>query len=413
MNIFCGCDPDALAELAERLHERALRLRELIELLRATAEAVTWVGPDADAHRRRTAAMADAALAVAADLRAAALAARRHAWEQECASQVDPGAAVRAELPGGEFVERLRRPGVLDDPGPWIGGPFQAGDPRDPFPPLPPVPEPPGGWGPLIGGPMAPTDPLDLLPDGSTPPSPPGGWGPWSGGPFLPTSAPSLRPRGLEPGGDELALDPEIVAGAQEDRRSVLGAIPVAGTIQTAMDMHGGLGEIHDGVDRALADAGLEQLQPLADLSRIPHRLTEPVLGEDSRLGQVADIADRSWANVLQTGSEVTGAVGEGDWGGAAAAAERGMFRSAGTSAELLSTSAIPAYAETGADLLGDGADALRPVSPEAAEGLEDLSGGLRGRGEEYEAFLDSYSDAESWYATRREHAPMPWDPQE
>lgn len=88
------------------------------------------------------------------------------------------------------------------------------------------------------------------------------------------------------------------------------------------------------------------------------------------------------------------------------------MFRSAGTSAELLSTSALPAYAETGADLLGDGADALRPVSPEAADGLAELSGGLRGRGEDYEAFLDSFSDAESWYATRREHAPMPWDPQ-
>ena len=382
MNIFCGCDPDALAELAERLHEKALRLRELIGLLRETAAAVTWVGPDADAHRRRTGTMAEAALVVAADLRAAALAARRHAWEQERASQVDPGAAVRAELPGGEFVRRLRRPSVLDDPGRWIGGPFQAEGPVAPFPHLPPVPEPSGGWGPLIGG------------------------------PFMPTSAPFLQPRGLEPGGDELALDPEILAGAQEDRRSVLGAVPVAGTIQTTMDVHSGLGELHDGVDRALADAGLEQLQPLADASRLPHRLTEPVLGEDSRLGQVADIADRSWANVLQTGSEITGALGEGDWNGAAAAAERGLFRSAGTSAELLSTSALPAYAETGADLLGDGADALRPVSPEAADGLEELSGGLRGRGEDYEAFLDSFSDAESWYATRREHAPMPWDPQ-
>lgn len=428
MNIFCGCDPEALDQLAERLSEKAQRVLELIALLRETAAAVTWVGPDADAHRQHTDAMADHGAEVVADLRAAAQGLRRHAWEQERASEADPWATVRAELPGpaggGPGGDegfswpdlngpRLRRPTLLEDPGPWIGGPFQAEDPAGLVPGLSPLDAPDGGWGPAIGGPMQPADPLDLLPEGWTSPVPPGGWGPWAGGPFMPSSGPVPPPeRAPLPEGEEFALDPGIVASAEGDRRSVLGAIPVVGTIQTAMDVHEEIGAVHDGVEGYLTDAGLEEFQPVADIARLPHTLAEPVLGQDSTVGQLAGTLDRSWANVLQTGSEVTDALGEGDWSGAVRAGERGMYRSWGASAELLTITPLPAYAKTGADLLGDGADAVRPVSPGAADGLDGAAEDLRGRAEGVEDALDSLSDSERWYDTRREFAPMPWDPQ-
>ena len=59
MDTFCGCDTETLDDLAERVREGALRLIQLIELLREAAESVDWTGPDADAHRHRTAAMAE------------------------------------------------------------------------------------------------------------------------------------------------------------------------------------------------------------------------------------------------------------------------------------------------------------------------------------------------------------------
>ena len=66
MDTFCGCDTETLDDLAERVREGALRLIQLIELLREAAEAVDWTGPDADAHRHRTATMAEHGLAAGA-----------------------------------------------------------------------------------------------------------------------------------------------------------------------------------------------------------------------------------------------------------------------------------------------------------------------------------------------------------
>ncbi|WP_341855118.1 hypothetical protein [Brachybacterium sp. GPGPB12] len=191
MDTFCGCDTETLDDLAERVREGAPRLIQLIEPLREAAESVDWTGPDADAHRHRTATMADHGLAAGADLRAKALELRRHAWEQERASELDPGAAVRAELPGDRGGKE-----IFEEPGRWIGGPMAPADPRDPAPGLRGLPTTPGGWGPWIGGPMAPADPTSPLP---SLPTPPGGWGPWSGGPFMPSPPPPAvsgpRPR--------------------------------------------------------------------------------------------------------------------------------------------------------------------------------------------------------------------------
>jgi hypothetical protein len=394
MNIFCGCDPESLDELAERVHEGAQRVVALIELLRGAAEAVEWTGADAEDHRRRTGAMAEQGLATGGDLRAAALALRRHAVEQELASQADPLAAVRAELPGDEGPDGEGRgpERVLEDPGPWIGGPMAPADPLDP---LPRLERPPGGWGPLIGGPMAPADPLDPLPGL---PTPPGGWGPWIGGPFMPSTPPPPPASGPLPEGEEFALDPAVLAEAREDRELALGAVPVVGPIQTAMGVH----EAAEGT----------VLEPVARVARLPHTVTEPLLGEDSTAGQIASTLDRGWANALQTGSEVTSALGEGDWGAAARAGERGMYRTAETSADLLTITPVPALSRTGADLLGEGADAVRPLSPDAAAGLERTEGSLREFGEGLEGAREDLTDSERWYDARRRHAPLPWDPQ-
>ena len=327
MDTFCGCDTETLDDLAERVREGALRLIQLIELLREAAESVDWTGPDADAHRHRTATMAEHGLAAGADLRAKALELRRHAWEQERASELDPGAAVRAELPGDGGGE-----GIFEDPGRWIGGPMAPADPLDPAPGLRGLPTPPGGWGPWVGGPMAPADPTSPLP---SLPTPSGGWGPWIGGPFMP-SPPPPAVSGPLPEGEQFALDPEIVAEARGDRELALGSVPVAGHIQTALGLHEELGHLNDRLDEA---AGGTVFEPLARVARVPHTVTEPVLGEGSTAGQLAGVLDRGWANVLQTGSEVTAAVGEGDLAAAARAGERGLYRSAENSADLLTIS--------------------------------------------------------------------------
>ncbi len=410
MDTFCGCDTETLDELAERVREGALRVIELIELLREVAEAVAWTGPDADAHRRRTGAMAEAGHATGADLRSKALELRRHAHEQKRASQFDPGAAVRAELPGGAESDEEGRgtPGFFEDPGPWIGGPMAPADPLGPLRGMDP-PTLPGGWGPWVGGPMAPADPLDPMPGITvpTPSAPAGGWGPWIGGPFMPSSPPPTV-QGPLPEGEEYALDPEILAEARKDRELALGAVPVVGTIQTVMGAHEDLGRLHDRIGEAAEGTRFE---PLARVARLPHTVTEPLLGEDSTAGQLAGTLDRGWANVIQTGSEVTTAVGEGDWAAAARAGERGMYRSAENSADLLTITPFPALAESGADVLGEGADAVRPISPGAAARIDEVEGLARQSGEDLAGLRGDLTDSESWYDARRRHAPMPWDP--
>ena len=118
---------------------------------------------------------------------------------------------------------------------------------------------------------------------------------------------------------------------------------------------------------------------------------------------------------VLDAGAEVpgrAGAVGEGDLAAAARAGERGLYRSAENSADLLTITPIPAYAETGADLLGEGADAVRGISPEAAAALESAEATVREDVEGLTDFRETLTDGETWYDARRRYAPMPWDPQ-
>ena len=72
----------------------------------------------------------------------------------------------------------------------------------------------------------------------------------------------------------------------------------------------------------------------------------------------------------------------------------------------------ISAYAESGADLLGEGADAVRGISPEAAAALESAEATVREDVEGLTDFRETLTDGETWYDARRRYAPMPWDPQ-
>lgn len=412
MNTFIGCEPEALEDLAERVLEGAERVLELIERLREVSAAVAWAGPDADAHRQRTAAVAAQGTRQLARMRTLAGELHDHADAQEAASSADPlagpGGLLRAEMPhrtrtetgteggaGGRPVRDsiplppLRGRGPLEDPGPWIGGPFAHRDPRAVADELGErIEQLPGGIGPWFGGP--------LMPPGHTP------------------SVPSLPPavEGPLPEGEAFALDPEVLAGAEQDRRLAVGGIPVVGTVQTAIGVQAAASRGFDRAEQSLHEAGLGHLDPALQAIRLPNRITEMALGEKSVVAQVATGLDRSWANVLQTGDEVSAAVGDGDIAAAIRAGERGLRRGTQYSAEMLTATPIPAIADSGADMLGTGADVARGWNPVAAAGLDRAEDGLREFGEEFEQSRREILDAESWYDSRRRHIPMPWDPQ-
>ncbi|MGP9537484.1 hypothetical protein ACT3SP_05705 [Brachybacterium sp. AOP43-C2-M15] len=403
MNTFIGCEPEALEDLAERMREGARRLLELIERLRAACAAVTWNGPDADAHRRRSEEAAADGLRVVAALRGGASELQLHARQQELASRAetdaqigsaDPARSLRAELPwrstadgeGDELgvnLPRLRGRRVLEDPGRWVGGPFMAEDPQDLLPGLPDAPSLPGGVGPWIAGPMMP--------------------------PGMPAKVSGSRPL---PEGEDFALDPTTLADAQKDRRIALGSLPLAGQAQMAMGLHDALGRGLDRVEETLEESGLGGLSPVVSAVRIPHTLAAPVLGEKSVLGQVTDGIDRGLANVMQTGEEISGAIGDGDWAAAVRAGERGMFRHADTAADVLTATPVPAVMESTSDLIGFGAEAVEMAGPEAAAPLRGVEQTTRDVGERWQSAQDQLTDGEGWYDRRRQYLPMPWDPQ-
>lgn len=416
MNTFFGCEPEALEDLSERMLEDAERLIELIERLRELSSAVPWIGPDAEAHRRRTEVAASDGIGVVAGLRRGAATLQRDAAEQELASQaetspVDLGRALRAEMPphyardgeesgtdggagsrlGGvtglgvrRFVAgtpRLQDEGPLENPGRWVGGPFMAEDPPD----LPTLP-----------------DPFDL----------PGGPGRWIGGPMMPLGTQPRLPEPTPiPEGEDFSLDPEFLEQAQQDRRLGLGAIPLVGTTQMLMGGHSAVDDFFDRTEQNLEQSGLEELAPAVSIARIPHTVSGIAIGEKSVLGQATSSLDRQIANVYQAGSEISSAVGDGDWAGAARAGERWMYRQADASADLLTATPVPAASEAAADLLGTGADVVETVHPEAAAPLRDAEQAVRGAGEDWESALDHLTDGERYYDLRRQYAPMPWDP--
>ena len=114
----------------------------------------------------------------------------------------------------------------------------------------------------------------------------------------------------------------------------------------------------------------------------------------------------------MQTGDEVFSAVGDGDLTGAIQASERGIYRHAGMSADLLTITPVPAIADTASDLIGTGADVTEPFNPEMAETLRSAEQAAKEYGQAWERGQERLTDPETYYDLRRTYFPAPWDPQ-
>src|SRR5699024_6695677 len=150
----------------------------------------------------------------------------------------------------------------------------------------------------------------------------------------------------------------------------MLGALPVIGTAQLAMGIHGGVGRFYDHVEETLEASGLGATTPLISMARIPHHVAGIPLGEKSIPAQALDVVDRQFANVAQTS------------------------------------------AEAAAGAAGSAADIAEPFSPAAAEPLRDLETTVREAGAGLENGHHWLTDGERYYDLRRQYAPLPWDPQ-
>lgn len=369
MDTIWGCDPEQMDELVETLVERAERLIRLIELLRDLVATVTWTGPDADAFRESTAAAMEAATAVARRITACGGVLSEEARAQDRASCADGPAGVPG--PGGGLAVGAGLSGLVSRGHDLVGrvasglrGLEEVWDPR------------------LLGGPLA---------------------GPVVGPAPGPGQAPAAAPL---PEDEAYGLDPDRLERAQAFRESVIGEIPYAAEVQSMLSAHTALGNGLDSAEQSLEDNGLGFATPLVTLARIPHATSGAMIGENSALGQVAAGIDRSFANVAQTTSEITDALGEGDLAGAARAAERGAYRGVEYGMETLMPSPVPTFLDATANGVGALADLAEPVhggTADALRGVEDLS---RHRLEQYERFTDS----ERVYDARRQYVRLPWD---
>ncbi|ASK67233.1 hypothetical protein CFK39_14230 [Brachybacterium avium] len=389
MNTFWGCETEHLTELSTIFDTRAVRLRALIQRALLCARAADWIGPDAEEHHRCTEDLAETVILLVEKLRKLGELLGKEAQEQDLCSQPDDV----TRLGGDPLGVRATPPWVQDefdrlpslqgsrwkDLQPRIAGPFMAEDPTELLPDLPSFDE----LDPVIAGPIMAEDP------------------PWA--------TPPSRPL---PEGEDFALDPEILAAAQDRRELALGEVPAVGTAQTLMSVHESIGDGFDRVELKLEDNGYGAFVPAVSLARLPHEVSGAVLGEHSVLDQTFSAIDRGVANVTQTSDEVLTAAGDGDAAGAFRAFERGAFRQVGVSADLLTVSALPAAADTTSDLIGTSADLVEPFNAHSAEALRTAEQSVREVGLGWERGQEQLTDPEFYYDLRRRYLPAPWDPQ-
>lgn len=382
MDTFCGCDTAALDDLSSIVGERAAHLGAVVEGAAQVTASTDWFGPDGRDFREQMDEVYEKARALFEWLRELGELLREESDEQRACSQPDRQGSTWRDSPR---ALRTELPRLISEPGlapPLLGGPFMMEDPIGFVDRLPRLPDL-GSLGPPIGGPLLPRDPL-------RPPPP-------------------LQPL---PEGEEFALDPEILAEAQQDRRVTIGALPYIGTAQLALGIHGAVGRFYDRAEETLEDSGLGAVTPLISMARIPHHVSGIPLGEKSIPAQALDVVDRQFANAAQTSGEVSSAIGEGDWAGATRAAERGIFRHVDASVDLVTANPVPAIADAAAGFAGSAADIAEPISPAAAEPLRDLETTLHDAGAGLENAHHWLTDGERYYNLRRQYVPMPWDPQ-
>lgn len=355
MNTFWGCETENLTTLSTVVGARALRLQALILQIALRVRGTDWFGPDAEDHRVRTEDLVEEVIELVDRLRELGELLGLEAEEQELCSQPD------RVLPG-------------------------------------------------VGEPLGGRDTPPWFPEGiNVPPlSKPGSRPPW---PFGDPPVGLRHPAPL-PEGEDFALDPARMPGAERLRRTALGGIPIVGVAQLLPSTHEKISGFYDGIEQGLDDHGFHVLSDAVSLARTPHDISGVVIGEDSRFGQTIASIDRVIANTGQTGQEMFSEISEGDLSGAVRAGERGMYRHAGIAADLLTVSPIPTVADIASDVIGTGADTIAPVAPEAAESLRDVEERVRERGEDWEQHREQVTDPEFYYDLRRSYAPMPWDPQ-
>lgn len=386
MDTIWGCDTETMDELAAEVVERVERLIALFDALRGASAAVTWTGPDADDHRARTATVARQGADLCGILREHARRLHDESAQQSDASRADPfadpGFAVRA---GG--IDPLRAP---------FTGTGSATAPRSgKFTLFPEVD--PGFRHPIDHEKIA------------------GVWRklnePWSIPPFAGPFVPRLPHHGGElPQSEEYGLTQESLERGELARRTALrGNVYTAGG-QAVLDAHTMAGEALDGAEAALIDSGHDEFTPAVSLARVPLDASSLLIGENSTAAGIVHGVDHLFANYSQAGGEVIDALGEGDLAGAARAMERGGYRHLEALGEMATSGPISEVPGVSADMAGHAADAVEPVSPEAADSLRDLEHAHREIADRVEGVRESVLDSETWYDMRRREAPLPWD---
>lgn len=398
MNTFWGCETEDLTELSAVVEARAGRLGTLVRDTALRARAVAWFGPDAEDHRLRAEDLAERVIDLVEKLRELGELLDDEAEEQEICSRPENGAAPAS----GPFGVRTEASDDAGDFGhqPVLGG---TGGSAPPSPTISVAPESSrfeGDWPFRIpeGLPS-----LQGAPQGH----------PMIGGPFMDEKAwQQARDRGPLPAGEDVALSPEHLAEAEHLRTRAGRLHPLLGAPQMMMRTHEAIGGVYDSVEQGLVESGHGHLTPLVSLARLPHDIAGGALEEPSVLGQVTSAVDRGVANVLQTEEEVFTEASEGDTAGAVRAMERGLYRHTGMLADIATSTAVPAAADTASDLIGTGAEVAEPFSPEAAEALREAESSVRDVGLTWEQGQETITDPALYYDARRTLYPMPWDPQ-
>ncbi|MGP9845616.1 hypothetical protein [Brachybacterium sp. 107] len=404
MDTIWGCDTVHMDEIAEKLVEKAEQLIELFRLLRSASDAAEWIGPDAEAHRARTGAVATEGTDLCGILRELSRQLDEESSQQTTASQADAGTnplvAVRADIT--DLLPVPLRDKVAGA-NPFAGG--GSGDepattsrwglPLSPeFRPFPEVD--PGFRAPLPEKPS-------WFPDITFPGGMPG-----IGGPFA-----SQDPFGRHdlPEGEEYDLSQDALDNGTTVRQEVLGHVPGASEAQQLMGLHDLKGRFLDGAEETLVEHGYESLVPAVDLARVGQSGTSLLIGENSTIGQAADGLDMMVANAGQTTVEVSDAVGNGDLDAAIRAGERGIYRNFEGLGTIATASPLWELPDVGGDMAGHAADAIEPFSPASAEPLRSVEASAHDLGDQVTGVKDGLLDSERWYDARRSAAPLPWDP--
>src|SRR5690606_19530521 len=144
-----------------------------------------------------------------------------------------------------------------------------------------------------------------------------------------------------------------------------------------------------------------------------PLAVTGVLIGEESIVGQSLRGVDQSIANRLQTAEGVVSGIREGDAGEVARELEYGMLREVENSSLLLLPDHSAPILVAGEELLGTAAEVSSVIGPPPlTTALDDAHEGVGDLREHMAHTRGTATDPQQLLRMRREHAPMPWDPE-